>query len=117
MLTLLRFCTCFVVLLSNCFLIPYSAVQLFAYETCKKLFKGKDGELSVIGRLAAVLRVDGSVCAEKSYKGYHPLDVLRLRLAVEPGSRTMTEVAVNMLRDEGFSSFYKGLGPYLIIFC
>ncbi|KAJ6968885.1 hypothetical protein NC653_036760 [Populus alba x Populus x berolinensis] len=34
-------------------IIPYSAVQLFAYETYKNLFKGKDGELSVIGRLAA----------------------------------------------------------------
>lgn len=33
--------------------IPYSAVQLFAYETYKKLFEGEDGELSVIGRLAA----------------------------------------------------------------
>ncbi|KZV40857.1 putative envelope ADP,ATP carrier protein, chloroplastic [Dorcoceras hygrometricum] len=34
-------------------IIPYSAVQLFAYETYKKLFQGKDGELSVLGRLAA----------------------------------------------------------------
>ncbi|KAL6998553.1 hypothetical protein U1Q18_008681 [Sarracenia purpurea var. burkii] len=34
-------------------IIPYSAVQLFAYETYKKLFRGKDGELSVFGRLAA----------------------------------------------------------------
>ncbi|KAL2479464.1 putative envelope ADP [Abeliophyllum distichum] len=34
-------------------IIPYSAVQLFAYETYKKLFRGKDGDLSVIGRLAA----------------------------------------------------------------
>ncbi|KAL8521618.1 hypothetical protein ACS0TY_011947 [Phlomoides rotata] len=34
-------------------IIPYSAVQLFAYETYKKLFRGPDGELSVLGRLAA----------------------------------------------------------------
>lgn len=90
-------------------IIPYSAVQLFAYETYKKLFKGKDGELSVIGRLAA-----GACAGMTSTFVTYPLDVLRLRLAVEPGSRTMTEVAVNMLRDEGFSSFYKGLGPSLI---
>ncbi|KAL3839401.1 hypothetical protein ACJIZ3_023992 [Penstemon smallii] len=44
----------------------------------------------------------------------YPLDVLRLRLAVEPGYKTMTEVAVNMLREEGFASFYNGLGPSLI---
>ncbi|GMP73284.1 hypothetical protein CsSME_00031079 [Camellia sinensis var. sinensis] len=33
--------------------IPYSAVQLFAYETYKKLLRGKDGELSLIERHTA----------------------------------------------------------------
>ncbi|KAG2686016.1 hypothetical protein I3760_10G155300 [Carya illinoinensis] len=89
--------------------IPYSAVQLFAYETYKKLFRGKDGELSVIGRLAA-----GACAGMTSTFITYPLDVLRLRLAVEPGYRTMSEVALNMLREEGFASFYYGLGPSLI---
>ncbi|KAK4480940.1 hypothetical protein RD792_011798 [Penstemon davidsonii] len=89
--------------------IPYSAVQLFAYETYKKLFRGKNGELSIIGRLAA-----GACAGMTSTFVTYPLDVLRLRLAVEPGYRTMTEVAVNMLREEGFASFYNGLGPSLI---
>ncbi|KAF3449561.1 hypothetical protein FNV43_RR10290 [Rhamnella rubrinervis] len=89
--------------------IPYSAVQLFAYETYKKLFRGKDGELSVIGRLAA-----GACAGMTSTFITYPLDVLRLRLAVEPGYRTMTEVALNMLREEGVASFYYGLGPSLI---
>ncbi|EXC23656.1 putative envelope ADP,ATP carrier protein [Morus notabilis] len=62
-------------------IIPYSAVQLFAYET---------------------------------YKITYPLDVLRLRLAVEPGYRTMSEIALNMLREEGVAAFYYGLGPSLI---
>ncbi|XP_057498393.1 thylakoid ADP,ATP carrier protein, chloroplastic-like isoform X2 [Actinidia eriantha] len=44
----------------------------------------------------------------------YPLDVLRLRLAVEPGYKTMSEVALNMLREEGVASFYNGLGPSLI---
>ncbi|KAK2656813.1 hypothetical protein Ddye_009865 [Dipteronia dyeriana] len=90
-------------------IIPYSAVQLFAYETYKKLFKGKDGELSVIGRLAA-----GACAGMTSTFVTYPLDVLRLRLAVEPGYRTMSEVALNMLREEGVLSFYYGLGPSLI---
>ncbi|KAK3226147.1 hypothetical protein Dsin_006009 [Dipteronia sinensis] len=90
-------------------IIPYSAVQLFAYETYKKLFKGKDGELSVIGRLAA-----GACAGMTSTFVTYPLDVLRLRLAVEPGYRTMSEVALNMLREEGVASFYYGLGPSLI---
>ncbi|KAK4396125.1 Thylakoid ADP,ATP carrier protein, chloroplastic [Sesamum angolense] len=90
-------------------IIPYSAVQLFAYETYKKLFRGKDGELSVIGRLAA-----GACAGMTSTFVTYPLDVLRLRLAVETGHKTMTEVAFNMLREEGFASFYNGLGPSLI---
>ncbi|KAL0316397.1 UNVERIFIED_CONTAM: Vacuolar cation/proton exchanger 3 [Sesamum radiatum] len=89
--------------------IPYSAVQLFAYEAYKKLFRGKDGELSIIGRLAA-----GACAGMTSTFVTYPLDVLRLRLAVEPGYKTITEVAVNMLREEGFASFYNGLGPSLI---
>ncbi|KAB1224338.1 putative envelope ADP,ATP carrier protein, chloroplastic [Morella rubra] len=89
--------------------IPYSAVQLFAYETYKKLFSGKDGELSVIGRLAA-----GACAGMTSTFITYPLDVLRLRLAVEPGYRTMSEVALNMLREEGFASFFYGLGPSLL---
>ncbi|KAK6779740.1 hypothetical protein RDI58_021924 [Solanum bulbocastanum] len=90
-------------------IIPYSAVQLFAYETYKKLFQGKDGELSVIGRLAA-----GACAGMTSTFVTYPLDVLRLRLAVDPGYKTMSEVALNMLKEEGFASFYNGLGPSLI---
>ncbi|KAM6574256.1 hypothetical protein CsatA_022583 [Cannabis sativa] len=89
--------------------IPYSAVQLFAYETYKKLFRGKDGELSLIGRLAA-----GACAGMTSTFMTYPLDVLRLRLAVEPGYRTMSEIALNMLKEEGVAAFYYGLGPSLI---
>ncbi|KAK7836106.1 probable envelope ADP,ATP carrier protein, chloroplastic [Quercus suber] len=89
--------------------IPYSAVQLFAYETYKKLFRGVDGELSVIGRLAA-----GACAGMTSTFITYPLDVLRLRMAVEPGYRAMSEVALTMLREEGFASFYYGLGPSLL---
>ncbi|KAI4324468.1 hypothetical protein MLD38_029956 [Melastoma candidum] len=90
-------------------IIPYSAVQLFAYEFYKKLFRGKDGELSVIGRLVA-----GACAGMTSTFVTYPLDVLRLRLAVEPGYKTMSQVALNMLKEEGFASFYSGLGPSLI---
>ncbi|MED6167973.1 hypothetical protein PIB30_007642 [Stylosanthes scabra] len=89
--------------------IPYSAVQLFAYETYKKIISGKDGKLSVLGRLAA-----GAFAGMTSTFVTYPLDVLRLRLAVEPGYQTMSQVAMSMLREEGFASFYYGLGPSLI---
>ncbi|XP_028786648.1 probable envelope ADP,ATP carrier protein, chloroplastic [Neltuma alba] len=90
-------------------IIPYSAVQLFAYDNYKKIFSGKNVELSVFGRLAA-----GAFAGMTSTFVAYPLDVLRLRSAVEPGHRTMTQVALGMLRDEGFGSFYIGLGPSLI---
>ncbi|CAF2118104.1 BnaA03g00350D [Brassica napus] len=90
-------------------IVPYSAVQLFAYETYKKLFRGEDGQLSVLGRLGA-----GACAGMTSTLITYPLDVLRLRLAVEPGYRTMSQVALNMLREEGVASFYNGLGPSLL---
>ncbi|CAH8330094.1 unnamed protein product [Eruca vesicaria subsp. sativa] len=89
--------------------VPYSAVQLFAYETYKKLFRGEDGQLSVLGRVGA-----GACAGMTSTLITYPLDVLRLRLAVEPGYRTMSQAALNMLREEGIASFYNGLGPSLL---
>eukprot|EP00252_Welwitschia_mirabilis_P001519 TRINITY_DN11382_c0_g1_i2.p1 TRINITY_DN11382_c0_g1~~TRINITY_DN11382_c0_g1_i2.p1 ORF type:complete len:364 (-),score=74.09 TRINITY_DN11382_c0_g1_i2:403-1494(-) len=90
-------------------IIPYSAVQLFAYEFYKKLFKGGNKELSVVGRLAA-----GACAGMTSTLVTYPLDVLRLRLAVDPACKSMSQVAINMLREEGIASFYKGLGPSLL---
>ncbi|KAI3781609.1 hypothetical protein L2E82_11627 [Cichorium intybus] len=90
-------------------ILPYSAVQLFAYESYKKLYTGKDGELSVIGRLAA-----GASAGMTSTFVTYPLDVLRLRMAVDPGYQTMTNVVVRMLKEEGLGSFYRGLVPSLI---
>ncbi|KAG2596631.1 probable envelope ADP,ATP carrier protein, chloroplastic [Panicum virgatum] len=90
-------------------IIPYSAVQLFSYEVYKKIFRRKDGELSVFGRLAA-----GACAGMTSTLVTYPLDVLRLRLAVQSGHSTMSQVALNMLREEGLASFYGGLGPSLI---
>lgn len=90
-------------------IIPYSAVQLFAYEMYKKAFMGKKKELSVPARLAA-----GACAGMTSTLITYPLDVLRLRLAVDPTARNMSKVALTMLREEGALSFYKGLGPSLI---
>ncbi|KAF3511525.1 hypothetical protein F2Q69_00000873 [Brassica cretica] len=66
-------------------IVPYSAVQLFAYEAYKAiiLFWGEDGQLSVLGA--------GACAGMTSTLITYPLDVLRLRLAVEPGYRTMSQ--------------------------
>ncbi|KAI5081758.1 hypothetical protein GOP47_0001501 [Adiantum capillus-veneris] len=90
-------------------LIPYSAIQLTSYELYKKLFKDEDKELSVVQRLAA-----GACAGMTSTLVTYPLDVFRLRLAVDPASKSMIQVATNMVREEGFLSFYSGLGPSLL---
>ncbi|KAD3067627.1 hypothetical protein E3N88_35507 [Mikania micrantha] len=90
-------------------ILPYSAVQLFAYESYKKLYRGKDDELSVIGRLAA-----GASAGMTSTFVTYPLDVLRLRMAVDPGHQTITNVVASMLKEEGLGSFYRGLVPSLV---
>eukprot|EP00271_Cylindrocystis_brebissonii_P011590 TRINITY_DN29459_c0_g1_i1.p1 TRINITY_DN29459_c0_g1~~TRINITY_DN29459_c0_g1_i1.p1 ORF type:complete len:490 (+),score=59.22 TRINITY_DN29459_c0_g1_i1:153-1622(+) len=91
--------------------IPYSAVQLLAYESYKRLFTGKErgATLSVPARLAA-----GACAGMTSTLVTYPLDVLRLRLAVDPASRSMSKVALRMLREEGAGSFFRGLGPSLL---
>ncbi|WZZ38726.1 hypothetical protein YC2023_034985 [Brassica napus] len=75
-------------------IVPYSAVQLFAYEAYKAIIlfwfsfhnfknQGEDGQLSVLGA--------GACAGMTSTLITYPLDVLRLRLAVEPGYRTMSQ--------------------------
>ncbi|GJN37892.1 hypothetical protein PR202_gb26891 [Eleusine coracana subsp. coracana] len=67
------------------------------------------------GNLPQVIRIiPYSAVQLFSYEVTYPLDVLRLRLAVQSGHNTMSQVALNMLREEGFASFYRGLGPSLI---
>ncbi|CAN6811928.1 unnamed protein product, partial [Brassica oleracea] len=98
-------------------IVPYSAVQLFAYEAYKAiiLFWGEDGQLSVLGA--------GACAGMTSTLITYPLDVLRLRLAVEPGYRTMSQLhkffklksaSCHMLREEGLASLNNGLGPWLL---
>ncbi|KAF3777405.1 putative envelope ADP TP carrier protein [Nymphaea thermarum] len=72
-------------------IIPYSAVQLFSYEVYKKLLKGKDEQLSVAGRLIA-----GACAGMTSTLVTYPLDVLRLRLAVDASHKTMAQTFFNL---------------------
>eukprot|EP00899_Mesostigma_viride_P013061 jgi/Mesvir1/21756/Mv04161-RA.1 len=89
--------------------IPYAAAQLYSYEYFKRAFKGDAEDISVPKRLAA-----GACAGMVSTLLTYPLDTMRLRMAVEPTSRTMSQVAMAILREEGARSFYKGLGPTLI---
>ncbi|CAI7779113.1 unnamed protein product [Closterium sp. NIES-54] len=90
-------------------IVPYSAVQLFAYELYKKQFQGSSKELSVPARLAA-----GACAGMTSTLVTYPLDVLRLRMALDVTNGSIAQVAMAMVREEGARSLYKGLGPALV---
>ncbi|GJP85139.1 hypothetical protein CLOP_g15233 [Closterium sp. NIES-67] len=90
-------------------IVPYSAVQLFAYELYKKQFRGSSKELSVPARLAA-----GACAGMTSTLVTYPLDVLRLRMALDTTNGSIAQVAMAMVREEGARSLYKGLGPALV---
>ena len=67
--------------------VPYSAVQLTSYEYFKTIMADENGDLPIWKRLIA-----SSLAAMTSTTVTYPLDVIRLRLAVEPGKLTMIKV-------------------------
>jgi hypothetical protein len=51
-----------------------------------------------------------SVCAQATY----PLDTLRLRLAVDPASRSITGAAAALMREGSHRAFFRGLGASML---
>jgi solute carrier family 25 phosphate transporter 23/24/25/41 len=85
--------------------LPYSATMLFAYDFYKKKYTDKKtGELSVPGRLLA-----GASAACTATIVTYPLDIIRLRLSVDPTTTNMVAVFKNIMREEGVMAFAKGL--------
>ena len=85
--------------------LPYSATMLFAYDFYKKKYADKStGELSVQGRLLA-----GASAACTATIVTYPLDIIRLRLSIDPTTTNMVAVFKNILREEGAMAFAKGL--------
>ncbi|KAK9815602.1 hypothetical protein WJX72_006584 [[Myrmecia] bisecta] len=89
--------------------IPYSATQLYSYEVLKRRFKDKDGNLSVPARLAA-----GGCAGMMATLVTYPLDTLRLRLAVDPASRSIASASMAIIREGGKGAFFRGLGASLV---
>ena len=105
--------------------VPYSATQLCAYELFKRALAPEEAaeeekregasssssssspssRLSVGRRLAA-----GAAAGMVATLATHPLDTLRLRMAVDPAARSLP-AAVKLLASEGgVRAFYRGLG-------
>lgn len=89
---------------------PYSAAQLMANDQYKRLLADDDGKLTLARRLTS-----GAMAGMTATALTHPLDTVRLRLAL-PTSRYsgMTNAMVTITRTEGVLALYKGLSPTLI---
>lgn len=90
---------------------PYSAAQLAANDQYKRLVADPStGELTVPRRLIA-----GACAGMTATALTHPLDTVRLRLALpNSGYNGMGHAIVTMVRTEGVISLYKGLVPTLV---
>ena len=89
---------------------PYSAAQLAANDQYKRIVAGENGELTVARRLVA-----GACAGMTATALTHPLDTVRLRLALpNSGYNGMGHAVVTMVRTEGVMSLYKGLLPTLV---
>jgi len=88
---------------------PYAAAQLSSNDFYKSLLVGKDGKLGLPERLAA-----GALAGMTGTALTHPLDTIRLRLALpNHGYTGISNAFVTVARHEGVGALYKGLGPTL----
>ena len=89
---------------------PYSAAQLMANDFYKRQLAGADGRLEVWQRLTA-----GACAGMTATAITHPLDTLRLRLALPNNGYTGFGNALRtVVRTEGPLALYKGLAPTLV---
>lgn len=89
---------------------PYSAAQLMANDQYKRILADDSGNLSVAKRLAA-----GACAGMTATTLTHPLDTVRLRLAL-PNTpyQGMMNAVVTISSKEGLLALYKGLAPTLV---
>ena len=95
-------------------MLPYSAVQLFSYDFFKTFLKGKNPDsLSAVDAFLRDVVAGGAAGMFSTWVTY-PLDVMRLRLAVDNNVKNGPQVLQKMLKEEGVGAFYKGLVPSLV---
>uniref|UniRef100_A0A158Q7X1 Calcium-binding mitochondrial carrier protein SCaMC-1 n=1 Tax=Elaeophora elaphi TaxID=1147741 RepID=A0A158Q7X1_9BILA len=94
---------------------PESAIKFLTYDLVKRLIirqRDQGHKLQIFERLAA-----GSAAGVVSQTVVYPLEVLKTRLALRRSDQLesgLVDLAAKMYRNEGFSSFYKGVVPNLI---
>lgn len=89
---------------------PYAAAQLGANDHYKRILASDGGELSVPRRL-----LSGACAGMTATALTHPLDTMRLRLALPNHPyKGAGQGLVMVVRTEGIMALYKGLGPTLV---
>eukprot|EP00004_Rigifila_ramosa_P003980 TRINITY_DN14363_c0_g1_i1.p1 TRINITY_DN14363_c0_g1~~TRINITY_DN14363_c0_g1_i1.p1 ORF type:complete len:301 (+),score=85.96 TRINITY_DN14363_c0_g1_i1:1-903(+) len=90
--------------------VPYSAAQMMSYEQYKMMLLREDQkDLSIPQRLFA-----GACAGMTGTALTHPLDTLRLRLAVNTELTGVIQASKYMYQKEGLVSFWRGIGPTLV---
>ena len=88
---------------------PYAAAQLSSNDFYKKMLGGKDGKLGIKERLTA-----GALAGMTGTAITHPLDTIRLRLALpNHGYSGIGNAFYSVATKEGLGALYKGLIPTL----
>ena len=94
----------------NCIrVVPYAATQFVSYDKYKKYLSLGDGTMTISRRLLA-----GALAGATATSITHPLDVIRLRLSVQPDLRGFGDVIRSIYGELGIRTFFKGYSATLL---
>lgn len=95
---------------TNCIRIfPYASIQFWSYDFFKGKIMDRSDSFGVPQRLMA-----GSLAGMSAALATYPLDVIRIRLAVQPELTGFVDSAKSVYAENGVISFYKGARPTLL---
>jgi len=89
--------------------LPYSAAQLYSYDVFKSLMAEENGHLTIQKKLVA-----GACAGMFSTLVTYPLDTIRLRMAVDPKCKSITQASKLIFHEGGMKLFYRGAGTALL---
>lgn len=88
---------------------PYSACQFTSYDVFKSKMVGEDGKLTPSQRVIA-----GALAGITATTCTHPLDVIRLRMAVETNLKGTMDAVRSVYAENGLRTFFKGYFPSVV---
>ncbi|XP_002973709.2 adenine nucleotide transporter BT1, chloroplastic/mitochondrial [Selaginella moellendorffii] len=94
---------------------PSKAIELFAYDTVKKVLQPKEGEAPRISFPLPVPTIAGAAAGVCSTVLTYPLELLKTRLTVQRGVYdNLLHAFLKIVQDEGPLELYRGLVPSVI---